>query len=131
MDKKATSDNLLDELLSEITPKMQKRVTDKMLLAVKIYDAMTAMGYNQKEFAKKMGVGQSVVSRWLSGQQNFTTETLSDIETILKVSLFDNKPKVNEIKKLNVKAAATLRNKDISGQSYIILTSQQTKVTLQ
>lgn len=63
-----------------------------MLLATKIYDAIEAKGWSQKEFAIIMEQNESTICRWLSGKHNFTTDTLFDIQDALDISLLDTKP---------------------------------------
>lgn len=57
------------------------------LLANKIEFAMRQKQYNRQQFANVMGVQPSIVTRWLSGNHNFTVETLFDIEEELGVQL--------------------------------------------
>jgi transcriptional regulator with XRE-family HTH domain len=77
----------LESLLAEITPQEQTRSDQRMMLAVKIDDARKAKGWSQTEFAEVMGQQPSVISKWLSGTNNFTTSTLWDIEEKLGVEL--------------------------------------------
>ena len=49
------------------------------LIAAKIQLKRLEMGLNQKDFAKYMGVSQGMVSRWESGEYNFTITTLNEI----------------------------------------------------
>lgn len=77
----------LESLLGEITPQEQTRNDQRMMLAVKIDDARKAKGWSQVEFAKAMGQQPSVISKWLSGTNNFTTDTLWDIEEKLGIEL--------------------------------------------
>lgn len=79
--------NLLDELLQEITPREQTRTRNRMMLAARIADALTAKGWNQRQLAEKLGKNSSEISKWLSGTHNFTTDTLSDLEEVLGVKL--------------------------------------------
>lgn len=77
----------LDDLLNEITPREQARTDNKMLLAVKIDEARKAKGWSKQVFAQEMGQHPSVISKWLSGTHNFTSDTLWDIEEKLGVEL--------------------------------------------
>ena len=45
------------------------------------------IGKLQKELAEKMGVKQSLVSRWESGECNYTIDTLVEIANALKLSV--------------------------------------------
>ena len=61
-----------------------------MLLAVKIADAMQAKGWNKTRLMKEMGKSNpSEITRWLSGTQNFTVDTLVDLERVLEIKLLD------------------------------------------
>lgn len=65
------------------------KTRNRMLVAAKIADAMRSCGMNQKQLAQKMGKTKSEVSEWLSGDRNFTLDTLTEIEHTLNVSLVD------------------------------------------
>jgi ribosome-binding protein aMBF1 (putative translation factor) len=80
---------LLDNLLAEITPEQQARTDRKMRIACIIDDAMKAKGLGKKQFADKVGRKPSEITKWLSGTHNFTIETLSDIERVLGVRIFN------------------------------------------
>jgi len=83
-------DEALNSLLSEITPSEQAKTDAKMLLAVKIADAMQAKGWNKTRLMKEMRkTNPSEITRWLSGTQNFTVETLVDLERVLEIRLLD------------------------------------------
>ena len=83
--------NLLDELFEEIQgSRALKRTETRMLLAQKIDMGMKAKGWNKTRFAKEMGQKPSVITRWLSGTNNFTSDTLSDIEDVLGIRLLNS-----------------------------------------
>lgn len=79
--------NILSEIFAEITPKEQKRTDSRMLLAAKIKDGMNAKGWRNKELAEALEQNPSVITKWLSGTHNFTSDTLSDIEDVLGIKL--------------------------------------------
>ncbi len=71
----------------------------RMMLAAKIQDAIKAKNITYKEFAGIMDQHVSVISKWVSGTHNFTTETLFDIEDKLGVCLVavaEGKPTIIE-----------------------------------
>lgn len=80
---------VLAELLAENREKELMHTRKRMMLAVKIADAMRNIGYSQKEFAIKMEKSETVISEWLSGERNFTVDTLADIEEALGIRLLD------------------------------------------
>ena len=59
-----------------------------MLLAVRIAESLKEKDISQIQLAKILGKHHSVVTKWLSGTHNFTSDTLSDIEYALGISLF-------------------------------------------
>jgi len=63
----------------------EERETAKKIgqIAVAIQIQRKAMGYTQKSFAKKLGVSQTMVSRWETGDENFTIATLTKISSAL------------------------------------------------
>lgn len=70
-----TTNWLADGLTAE-----QIHETKKLaLIAAKIQLKRLDLGLNQKEFSKIMGVSQGMVSKWESGEYNFTVSTLSEI----------------------------------------------------
>ncbi len=91
MNKKADKYNsdILSEIFAEIIPKEQKRTDNKMLLAAKIKEGMNAKGWRKKQLAEALTQNPSVITKWLSGTHNFTSDTLSDIEEVLDIKLLN------------------------------------------
>ena len=73
--------------MATITEEDERRTRDRMLIAVKIADALEAKNLSQKAFAKLMKKTESEISEWLSGNRNFTVDTLSDIGNCLGICL--------------------------------------------
>ena len=86
---KRNAEGFLGELLANIDQKELARMRKRMMLAVKIEEAMKRRGLNQIQFARLMGKSPTVISEWLSGDRNFTVDTLTDIEEVLGVRLLD------------------------------------------
>lgn len=59
----------------------------KGMIAAEISCRRIKIGLSQKEFAEKMGVSQSLVSRWENGETNFTLSTLVKIASVLKIEM--------------------------------------------
>jgi len=86
----------IDSILSEIDPKLEKRIEFRMKLAAKIDNARLKMGLSKKQLAQRFSKSPSEISKWLSGTHNFTTDTLFDIQQFLAVELInteEDKPK--------------------------------------
>lgn len=96
--------SLIDEIFESISPKEEKRIQSKMLLAAKIEDAMKAKGWNKTELLKATRQkNASVATKWFSGTHNFTHDTLFDIQEALGVNLLSiNEPTEEVIVKYHV-----------------------------
>lgn len=68
--------NWLTEGLTKEELNIQKTLA---IIAAELQFKRIDMGLDQKEFAKKLGVSQGLVSRWESGTYNFTITTLANI----------------------------------------------------
>ncbi len=87
--RKREATGVLAELLANIDEKELARTRKRMMLAAKIGEAMKRRGLNQTQFARMMGKSQTVISEWLSGDRNFTSDTLTDIEEALGIQLLN------------------------------------------
>ena len=79
----------LAELLSQNKGKDLSKTRNKMLLAAKLCAALRSKGITQKAFAEMMRKTESEISDWLSGERNFTVDTLTEIEQALGLSLLN------------------------------------------
>lgn len=61
----------------------------KKLIAIKIDDALIIKKLGKREFAKLCKVSPSIVTKWISGNHNFTIETLFLIEQKLDIKLIN------------------------------------------
>lgn len=85
-----STDSLVDRLLKEVDPVEAAKIVAKMQLAAKIAEAIEEKGWKQKDFLAAVGRSNpSVASKWLSGNQNFTVETLVEIEQALGIRLLN------------------------------------------
>lgn len=78
---------LLDEFVALENPELTAIVEKKMLLAAKIYEALQVQKISNRAFAERLTISPSLVTKWLSGQHNFTVDTLVKIERILGIEL--------------------------------------------
>jgi transcriptional regulator with XRE-family HTH domain len=77
----------LQELLDEVTPLEMKQTKVKMQLAARIEDFMITKGWNNSQFAEKVGKNPSEITKWFSGTQNFTIDVLTEIASALGIEL--------------------------------------------
>jgi ribosome-binding protein aMBF1 (putative translation factor) len=77
----------LDEFVALENPELTAIIEKKMLLAAKIYEALQTQKISNRTFAERLNISPSLVTKWLSGQHNFTVDTLVKIERILGIEL--------------------------------------------
>lgn len=78
--KDSNSDSL-HQLMGEIPANLQIRTRLSVLIANKIESLMREAGYSKKQFAEQLGRRPSEITKWLSGEHNFTIATLAMLET--------------------------------------------------
>ena len=77
------SDPLFDELYSKIPEDSKRMTAHSFAIASRISDILQRKHWSKTDLANAMGKKNSEISKWMSGQHNFTIETLSKIETVL------------------------------------------------
>lgn len=87
MSCKATIYDLIDALTKNMTVADMAKTALHIQIRHMIHDTRLAKGWTQKDLAEKMGVKQSLVSRWESGECNYTIDTLIDIADALGLSV--------------------------------------------
>jgi transcriptional regulator with XRE-family HTH domain len=102
---------VLGRMLANMDELSLAKTRNRMMVAAKIADAMRTSGMNQKQLAQKMGKTESEVSEWLSGDRNFTLDTLTEIEHTLNVSLLDtDNPRYAYYEKVDKQATIVAMN---------------------
>lgn len=67
----------LDEMLGPIPDSLQKETDLSFQISDRIYELMQQRGLSKKQFADALGKRPCEVTKWLSGQHNFTISTLA------------------------------------------------------
>lgn len=67
----------LEEMLGPIPDSLQKETELSFQISDRIYELMRERGLSKKQFADALGKRPCEVTKWLSGQHNFTIATLS------------------------------------------------------
>lgn len=88
-----------DWLSSKYTKSEFKARKELAVISMKIQLKRIELGMSQKDFAKKMHVSQGMVSKWESGEYNFTISSLIEIfdKLNIKFELTMEKEKSNTI----------------------------------
>ena len=82
MSHRATLSDLIDALTQNMTTVDIAQTALHIELSQKIRKARKKLGMSQKDLAEKMGVKQSLVSRWESSECNYTIDTLVEIADV-------------------------------------------------
>ena len=69
----------LEEMLGPIPETLQMETDLAFQISDRIYELMQARGLTKKQFADALGKRPFEVTKWLSGQHNFTIATLGAI----------------------------------------------------
>lgn len=65
------------EMLAAVPPQIQQEVDMEMAVSDRIVELMKKRGLNKIQLAQELGKRPSEITKWLSGQHNFTIKTLS------------------------------------------------------
>jgi ribosome-binding protein aMBF1 (putative translation factor) len=86
--KRDSKNSIVSRILNRIDPVTKAQTSTKMNIAAMIDDAMKEKGWSKTDLMEKMGKkNPSTVSRWLSGTNNFTVDTLVELSLLLDIKL--------------------------------------------
>jgi len=71
---------VLKRILEKIPSKKRRFHRISSDISAQIQEYLRIKGYNQKDFSALMGKKQSEISKWLTGNHNFTIKTIAAIE---------------------------------------------------
>ena len=81
----------LEEILGPIPEHVQMEVNLSFDISDRIDNLMRENGLSKKQFAEALGRRPSEITKWLSGQHNFT------IATLAKLAVFFGKPIISVV----------------------------------
>lgn len=84
--------NALDRIIAQRDEKEYQKVKSRMMIAAKIADAIKERGITQKQLAGMLGKKPSEISRLLTGNHNFSHDTLFEIQQAVGVKLLCAEP---------------------------------------
>ncbi len=70
-----------NQIVASIPASIHAEVDLAMSISTKIYNLMNQHGLSRAEFARSIGKRPCEVTKWLSGQHNFTIATLTMLST--------------------------------------------------
>lgn len=83
----ADLNDLFSALADSFTPEQMALSTLQGTIAAEITMKRLDLDMNQTQFARHMGVSQGLISRWETGETNFTLQTLVEIASKLDIKL--------------------------------------------
>lgn len=69
----------MEKLRARVNPEDKALIEQSYALADRIHFLLEKYKITQRELAKKLGKNESEISKWLSGEHNFTFDTLTKI----------------------------------------------------
>jgi transcriptional regulator with XRE-family HTH domain len=81
------SSAFVNQLLAETSDVEKAQINNRMTLATRLDDLIAAKRWSKSEFAAKVGKSPSEITKWLSGTQNFTIDTLTEISLAFNLSV--------------------------------------------
>ena len=64
-------------MVGQVPPEIKEEINLSFAISNKIDSLMRERGLSKKQFADQLGKRPSEITRWLSGQHNFTISTLA------------------------------------------------------
>ena len=75
------------EMVAQVPPEIKEEINLSFAISNKINSLMKERGLSKKQFADQIGKRPSEITRWLSGQHNFTVSTLAMLSTFFGKSI--------------------------------------------
>ncbi len=75
------------EMVGQVSPEIKEEINLSFAISNKIDVLMQERGLSKKQFADQIGKRPSEITRWLSGQHNFTVSTLAMLSAFFGKSI--------------------------------------------
>lgn len=75
------------QIVASIPDEIHREVEMQMAVSNRIYELMTERGLSKSEFARAIGKRPCEITKWLSGQHNFTIKTLALLSSFFGIQL--------------------------------------------
>lgn len=79
--------NRYKEMVAQVPPSIKEEVNLSFAISNRIDSLMKERGLSKKQLADEMGRRPSEITRWLSGQHNFTISTLAMLSSFFGKSI--------------------------------------------
>jgi transcriptional regulator with XRE-family HTH domain len=81
--KNINEEEFFKQVMNSIPEDVKQSVSISMAIATQINFVLKRKNISQREFADMLGKKESEISKWLSGNHNFTTNTIGKIQSVL------------------------------------------------
>lgn len=88
-----TISNKFQQMMDSVPRNIQAEIDLSFAISNEIYNLMQERGLRKKQFADALGKKPSEVTKWLSGQHNFTIRTLAMLSTFFGQPLIQTCPR--------------------------------------
>lgn len=80
---------IFEEILNNVPREVKRSIVRSMKIAARIDEILMEKGLKQSDLAKMMHKSESEISKWLSGDHNFTISTIDKIEDVLDAEIIN------------------------------------------
>ena len=84
-----TANISLQEIFNEIPVEKREETRLSFAISNRLVTLMQERGLNKKQFAEALGKRPNEITRWLSGEHNFTISTLAMLSTFFGKSIIN------------------------------------------
>lgn len=78
---------IFKEILNNVPKDVKRSIARSMRIAARIDEILKEKGLKQSDLAKMLHKSESEISKWLSGDHNFTIATIDKIEDVLDAEI--------------------------------------------
>lgn len=76
--------SIIEARRAKVSPEVRAKVNLSFMIVDRIHAILEEQGLKQKDLAVMLGKKESEISKWMRGTHNFTIDTVSTIEFVLR-----------------------------------------------
>lgn len=76
-----------EQMIATVPPSIQQELDYSLAISTRIHELMIERGLSKAEFAQALGKRPNEITKWLSGQHNFTIRTIAQLSAFFGEAL--------------------------------------------
>ena len=90
--------SIIEARRQSVNPETRRMVEFSFQIVDRIHDILESKGMKQKDLAMLLGKKEAEISKWMSGNHNFTIDTIMTIEEALGMPILNvSKPRKRQV----------------------------------